>query len=59
MQLKTSIAPTDLRDYAQAKGWVLVKETAKDRRILMPLRSRSLRFANASPLSCNQHCAVP
>ena len=25
------IAPTDLRDYAKAKGWVLVKEAAKDR----------------------------
>ena len=25
------IAPTDIRDYAKAKGWVLVKKAAKDR----------------------------
>ncbi len=31
MKLNTPIAPTDLRDYAKAKGWVLVKEAAKDR----------------------------
>lgn len=31
MKLSTPIAPTDLRDYAKAKGWVLVKEAAKDR----------------------------
>lgn len=31
MNLNTPIAPTDLRDYAKAKGWVLIKEAAKDR----------------------------
>jgi hypothetical protein len=31
MTLHSPIAPTDLRDYAKAKGWVLVKEAAKDR----------------------------
>ena len=31
MKSNTPIAPTDLRDYAKSKGWVLVKEAAKDR----------------------------
>ncbi len=29
------IAPTDLRDYAKARGWVLLKEAAKDRLYVM------------------------
>lgn len=35
MKLDTSIAPTNLRDYAKAQGWVLVKEAAKDRLYVM------------------------
>ena len=31
MNYETFIAPTDLRDYAKAQGWVLLKEAAKDR----------------------------
>ncbi len=31
MNTDTFIAPTDLRDYAKAQGWVLLKEAAKDR----------------------------
>ena len=31
MSPETPIAPTDLRDYAKDRGWVLVKEAAKDR----------------------------
>jgi hypothetical protein len=31
MILRSPIPPTDLRDYAKAKGWVLLKEAAKDR----------------------------
>ena len=31
MNPNSLIAPTDLRDYAKAKGWVLLKEAAKDR----------------------------
>ncbi len=31
MNLNRPIAPTDLRDYAKAKGWGLLKEAAKDR----------------------------
>jgi hypothetical protein len=31
MNLNIPIAPTDLRDYAKAKGWVLIKEAARDR----------------------------
>jgi len=31
MNFETFIAPTDLRDYAKAQGWVLLKEAAKDR----------------------------
>ena len=30
MKLDTSIAPMNLRDYAKAQGWVLVKEAARD-----------------------------
>lgn len=35
MKLDTPIAPTNLRDYAKAQGWVLVKEAAKDRLYVM------------------------
>ena len=35
MILKSSISPTDLRDYAKAKGWVLLKEAAKDHPYVM------------------------
>lgn len=35
MNLDTLIAPTNLRDYAKAQGWVLVKEAAKDRLYVM------------------------
>lgn len=35
MNLDTLIAPTDLRDYAKAQGWVLLKEAAKDRLYVM------------------------
>ena len=35
MKLDTPIAPTNLRDYAKAHGWVLVKEAAKDRLYVM------------------------
>ena len=31
----TPIAPTNLRDYAKAQGWALVKEAAKDRLYVM------------------------
>ena len=31
----TPIAPTNLRDYAKAQGWVLIKEAAKDRLYVM------------------------
>lgn len=35
MNLDTMIAPTNLRDYAKAQGWVLLKEAAKDRLYVM------------------------
>ena len=35
MNIDTLIAPTDLRDYAKAQGWVLLKEAAKDRLYVM------------------------
>jgi hypothetical protein len=35
MNLDTLIAPTDLRDYAKAQGWVLLKDAAKDRLYVM------------------------
>ena len=35
MNFDTLIAPTDLRDYAKAQGWVLLKEAAKDRLYVM------------------------
>lgn len=35
MNFATLIAPTDLRDYAKAQGWVLLKEAAKDRLYVM------------------------
>ncbi|MCX6876014.1 MAG: hypothetical protein NTW21_19730 [Verrucomicrobia bacterium] len=35
MNLETLIAPTDLRDYAKAHGWTLIKEAAKDRLYVM------------------------
>lgn len=35
MNFETLIAPTDLRDYAKAQGWVLLKEAAKDRLYVM------------------------
>ena len=35
MNFETIIAPTDLRDYAKAQGWVLLKEAAKDRLYVM------------------------
>jgi len=35
MSLYALIAPTDLRDYAKAQGWVLLKEAAKDRLYVM------------------------
>lgn len=35
MNLDTLIAPTDLRNYAKAQGWVLLKEAAKDRLYVM------------------------
>ena len=35
MNLETLIPPTDLRDYAKERGWVLVKEAAKDRLCVM------------------------
>lgn len=35
MNFETYIAPTDLRDYAKAQGWVLLKEAAKDRLYVM------------------------
>lgn len=35
MTSKIYIAPTDVRDYAKAKGWVLLKEAAKDRLYVM------------------------
>lgn len=35
MNLETLIAPTDLRDYAKAQGWTLLKEAAKDRLYVM------------------------
>jgi len=43
MNLNTPVAPTDLRDYAKAKGWVLIKEAAKDRQYVLtnPSLSRS------------------
>ena len=35
MNFETLIAPTDLRDYAKAHGWMLLKEAAKDRLYVM------------------------
>ena len=35
MNFSMPIAPTDLRDYAKAQGWVLLKEAAKDRLYVM------------------------
>ena len=35
MNFATLIAPTDLRDYARAQGWTLLKEAAKDRLYVM------------------------
>ena len=35
MNFETLIAPTDLRDYAKAEGWTLLKEAAKDRLYVM------------------------
>jgi hypothetical protein len=35
MNFETLIAPTDLRDYAKAQGWMLLKEAAKDRLYVM------------------------
>jgi hypothetical protein len=35
MNLETLIPPTDLRDYAKERGWVLVREAAKDRLCVM------------------------
>lgn len=35
MNLDTTIAPTNLRDYAKAQGWVLLKEAARDRLYVM------------------------
>ena len=35
MNVETLIAPTDLRDYAKAEGWMLLKEAAKDRLYVM------------------------
>jgi hypothetical protein len=35
MKSETLIPPTDLRDYAKERGWVLVKEAAKDRLYVM------------------------
>ena len=35
MNLETLIPPTDLRDYAKEKGWVLLKDAAKDRLYVM------------------------
>lgn len=35
MNLETLIPPTDLRDYAKDRGWVLFKEAAKDRLYVM------------------------
>ncbi|MDP1607202.1 MAG: hypothetical protein Q8L93_11290 [Rhodocyclaceae bacterium] len=35
MNFEPIIAPTDLRDYAKAQGWMLLKEAAKDRLYVM------------------------
>lgn len=35
MNFDTMIAPTNLRDYAKAQGWILLKEAAKDRLYVM------------------------
>jgi len=35
MNFDTLIAPTDLRDYAKAQGWTLLKEAARDRLYVM------------------------
>ena len=35
MNIETLIAPTDLRDYAKAQGWMLLIEAAKDRLYVM------------------------
>jgi hypothetical protein len=35
MNLENLIAPTDLRDYAKARGWLLRKDAAKDRLYVM------------------------
>ena len=35
MNFETYIAPTDLRDYAKAQGWTLLKEAARDRLYVM------------------------
>jgi hypothetical protein len=35
MNFEPIIAPTDLRDYAKAQGWILLKEAAKDRLYVM------------------------
>ena len=35
MNIDNLIPPTDLRDYAKDKGWVLFKEAAKDRLYVM------------------------
>jgi hypothetical protein len=64
------IAPTNIRDYAKAKGWVLVKESARDRlyvlthpelgrrQLIFPMDATAPDYAEAATLVIEKLAAI-